>query len=157
MFKKKQLNVNINDLDLQISRLTKELEVTKRDSKYEATMEKLKALAELKTTLGKTDDKVNDQPSDAVIELDKQIEELTKIIHNLSRDEEYSDKLAKLEALTKVRTQLAESRTLASVKPVVVSGLLSIASVAIVLKYEETGVITSKAFDMAKGMFRGGK
>ena len=155
MFKKKQLYVNIDELDLQISKLSRELNELEKEDKYEATMDKLKSLVELRSTLAKG--LKEDETSDAVIEMDKQIEELTKVLEHTRRDEEHSHKLAKLEELTKVRCQLAESSIVGSVKPVVVSGLLSIASVAIVLKYEETEVITSKAFDMAKGMFKGSK
>lgn len=155
MFKKKQLNVNIVQLDLQISKLSDELNKMEKDNKYEATMDKLKNLTELRATLAKS--LKDNEKSDAVVEMDKQIEELTVMLTHMCRNEEYSDKLAKLEELTKVRCQLAESKVNASVKPIVVSGVLSIASLAIVLKYEEKEVITSKAYDMVKGMFRGGK
>jgi len=155
MFKKKQLNVNIKDLDLQIGKLAKELEKLKKDNKYEATIDKLTSLTELRVQLAKS--LKDDETSEAVLEMDKQIEELTKKLQHLGRDEEYSDKLKTLEELTKIRCQLVESKEKGSVKPIVVSGLLSIASVALILKYEETEVITSKAFGMATSMFRGGK
>lgn len=155
MFKKKQLNVNIEQLDLQIGKLSEELEALKKDSKYESTIDKLKHLTELRAGLAKS--LKENETSEAVMQMDKQIEELTLMLSNMGRNEEYSDKLHTLEELTKVRCQLAESKVNASVKPIMVSGLLSIASVVIVLKYEETEVITSKAFDMAKGIFKGGK
>lgn len=155
MFKKKQLNVNIEQLDLQISKLSEELNTLKRDSKYEATMDKLKNLTELRAMLAKSLKET--EKSDAIVEMDKQIEELTVMLANMCRNEEYSDKLAKLEELTKVRCQLAESKVKASVKPIVISGTLSIASMVLVLKHEKTEVITSKAYDMVKGMFKGGK
>jgi hypothetical protein len=148
----KQLKVNIKDLDVQIGKLSKEVEELKKDNKYEATMDKLKSLTELRVNLAKS--LKEDETSDAVLEMDKQIEELTKLIQNLGRDEEYSDKLAKLEELTKVRCQLAESKENGSVKPIVVSGLLSVASLVIVLKYEEKDVITSKALDITRNMFK---
>jgi len=152
---KKQLNVNIKDLDLQIGKLSKELEKLKKDNKYEATMDKLKTLTELRATLAKS--LKDGESNDGVLEMDKQIEELTKRVQHLGRDEAYSDKLNKLEELTKIRCQLAESKEKGSVKPIVVSGLLSIASVALILKYEETEVITSKAFGMATSLFKGSK
>lgn len=151
----KQLKRNIKDLDVQIGKLSKELEESKRDSKYETTIDKLKSLTEVRATLAKS--LKEKESSDALLEMDKQIEELTKVVMNLRRDEEYSDKMKRLEELTKVRCQLQESNVNGSVKPVVVSGLLSIASIAIVLKYEETDVVVSKGFDIAKGMFKGSK
>lgn len=151
----KQLKRNIKDLDLQIGKLSKELELLKKDGKYEATMDKLKSLTELRVNLAKS---LKDKEiSEAVLEMDKQIEELTKVLAHLSRDEEYSDRLAKLDELTKVRCQLKESAVNGSVRPVVVSGLLSIASIAIVLKYEETDVVVSKAYGIATSMFKGSK
>lgn len=99
---KKQLTVNIEDLDLQIGKLNKELEEMEDDDKYVLTMEKLKSVIEL-------------------------------------------------------RCKLSESKTGSSVKPLVVSGLFGIASLIVVLKYEEKEVIVTKAFTMATSMFRGGK
>lgn len=150
-----QLKRNIKDLDVQISKLTKEIEELERDSSYDVTMEKLTSLTELRVQLAKS--LKEDEKSDAVMEMDKQIEELTKIVANLRKDDTYSDKLAKLEELTKTRCQLEESKVKDSVKPIVTSGLLSIASVVVILKYEKTEVITSKAFGIATSMFRGNK
>lgn len=65
--------------------------------------------------------------------------------------------MSKLEQLTDLRTKLEDNRTKGSIKPLVVSGAFGLASVALVLKYEETGVITSKAFNMATSMIRGSK
>ncbi len=156
MFRKKQLNVNIKDLDLQISKLSKELEELEQDSKYETTMAKLKDLTELRVSLAKSL-KDNAKNLDSMIEMDKQIEELTAKLDLIERNDKYSEKLSKLEALTKVRCQLAESKVNGSIKPVVISGLFGLTSVLIVLKYEETEVITSKAFNMATSMFRGNR
>lgn len=151
----KQIRRNIKDLDVQIGKLTKEIEEMTNDNKYEVTMDKLKDLTELRGLLAKG--LKEDETSDSLLELDKQIEELAKAIQMLRRDESYSDKMKKLEELTKIRCQLEESKVKNSVKPVVTSGLLSIASIAIILKYEETDVITSKAMSIATSMFRGNK
>lgn len=99
---KKQLTVNIEDLDLKISKLNEELETEENTQKYDLIIKKL-------------------------------------------------------EALTTLRCKLSESKVNGSVKPIVVSSLLGIASLVIVLKYEEKDVITSKAISMLPGMFRGGK
>jgi predicted RNase H-like nuclease (RuvC/YqgF family) len=150
---RKQLTINIEDLDRQIGTLSNELEELKKDSKYEATMDKLKMLTELRTSLAKG--LKENEKSDALSEMDRQIEELTLVVNHLGRDDVYSEKLAKLEALTKVRCQLGESKVKNSVKPVIVSGLLGMTSMLIVLKYEKDNVIiTSKAFSMVSSMFK---
>lgn len=155
---KKQLNVNIKDLDVRIGKLNEELEELERDNKYEATMDKLKSLIELRASLTKSF-KENElgNVDDSVLEMDKQIEELTKKIGYLGSNTKYTEKLTELEELTKVRCQLAESRVNGSLKPAIVTGLFGIASIAMVLKYEESEVITSKAFNVATSMFRGSK
>lgn len=99
---KKQLTVNIEDLDLKIRILTEELALTEDDDKYN-------------TIIGKID------------------------------------------KLTEIRCKLAESKVNGSLTPVVVSGLMGIASLVIVLKFEKAEIITSKAFNMVPNLFRGSK
>lgn len=70
-------------------------------------------------------------------------------------DMEYRKALTKIEDLTKVRCQLAASLQESSNKGAVISGLFGVAGIVIVLKYEEKEVITSKAFSMLTGLFRG--
>ena len=101
---KKQVTINIEDLDLKISKLSEELELLEED------------------------------------ETDK-----------------YDRIMTKMDKLTELRCKLAESKVNGSLKPVVVSSLLGIASLVIVLRYEEKDVITSKAISMLPGMFRGSK
>ena len=152
---KKQLSVNIKELDEQIAGLNEELKNWDKDSSYDSTMDKLKTLVELRKTLAES--LKGNESSEAITEMDAQIKALTKEIHSLERDDAYCDKLAKLDELTRIRCELAESQTNGSIKNVVVSGVLGIASVAIVLKYEEKDVITSKAFSMIPSVFRGSK
>lgn len=101
---KKQITVNIKELDLKIAKLNEELEeIEDDDDKYDSTMDKMKRLTEL-------------------------------------------------------RCKLFESKNTNSVKPLVVTGLFGIASTLVVLYYEDKEVIiTSKAFNIATSMFRGGK
>lgn len=65
--------------------------------------------------------------------------------------------MEKLNKLIELRTKLEENRVKGSVKPMLISGAFSVASIALVLKYEEANVITSKAFGMATSMIRGSK
>jgi hypothetical protein len=150
----KQLKLNIADIDAQIGVLSKEIEQHKRDSKYEVKMEKLEALTELRLKLGKIDDK---NKSDTIIELDKQIEELTKVVIHLEKDEAYSTKLKKLEDLTKIRTQLSENKVRESLAPHLISGALGLGAVAMVLNYEKTEIIRGQAFSVAMRLFGRGK
>lgn len=152
----KQLTTNIAEIDAQIGALSKEIEEQKKDVKYEVKMEKLQALAELRCKLGKVE---GENMVDTVVELDKQIEELTKVVSHLESDGSYSEKLKKLEDLTKIRTQLAESRAKESIVnqilPHAITGALGICTVMMVLKYEKTDVITGQAFGLATKLFRG--
>ena len=152
---KKQLSVNIKELDEQIAGLNEELKDWNKDSNYDSTMDKLKTLVELRKTLAES--LKGNESSEAITEMDMQIKALTKELQTLERDDAYCDKMAKLDELTRIRCELAESQTNGSIKNVVVSGVLGIASVAIVLKYEEKDVITSKAFSMIPSVFRGSK
>lgn len=89
--------------------------------------------------------------------LDLKIGKLNEELEGIDDNDEYEITIGKIESLTALRCKLSESKNVNSVKPLVVSGLFGIASVVIVLKYEETEVITSKAFNMATSMFRGSK
>lgn len=149
----KQLKVNIVELDVQIRRLSSELEDLKKDSKYEIKMEKLEALVELKCKLAKT--VKEGETTDAIIELDKQIEELAKAMINLEKDEAYASKIKQLEDLTNVRTQLAECKVKESHAKEIISGILGVSAMMLVLNYEKTDIVTSKAFGIASKLFRG--
>lgn len=150
----KQLKLNIADIDTQIGVLSKEIEEHKRDSKYEIKMEKLTALTEIRSKLGRVDD---EKKSEAIIELDKQIDELTKVVGRLEKDEEYSAKLKKLEDLTKIRTQLSDSKVRESLAPHLISGALGLGAVLLVLNYEKTDIIRGQAFGLATKLFGRGK
>lgn len=54
-----------------------------------------------------------------------------------------------LESLIEYRTKLCDSKNKDSIKVPVITGLFSVATVLIVLYYEKTDVITSKAFSIA--------
>lgn len=88
-------------------------------------------------------------------EIDEQIGKLTKELNDLEYEQAYDMKMNRIKDLTDLRTKLAESREEGSVKGIVTSGALSIASVLIILKYEEKEIITSKAYSIATSMFRG--
>jgi predicted RNase H-like nuclease (RuvC/YqgF family) len=148
----KQLRHNIGALDAQIGELSKELEGLKKDTKYDVKIRTLGDLIEFRSKLVKNQ---GDEKSDVVIELDKQIEELTMIIYNVESDEEYTAKLQKLEDLTKIRCQLSDAKVKESNAPAVMSSLVGLGAIVLVLKHEKADIITSKAFSIATKMFRG--
>ena len=146
----KQLKRNIADIDAQIGGISKEIREYQRDNKYDIKMEKLDALIELRVKLDKIESK---EKSDTIVELDKQIEELTMAVAYYERDEEYSAKLKKLDDLVKVRNQLSENRIGESVAPQLVSGALGLGTVLLVLNYERTEIIRGQAFGVAMRLF----
>lgn len=149
----KQLRNNIKALDAQIGELTKELEGLKKDTKYDVKTRTLGDLIEFRCKLMKgREDKA---PSGVVLELDKQIEELTMLIQHIESDEVYTAKAQKLDDLTKIRCQLSDAKVKESNAPTIITGLVGLSAIVLVLKHEEANVITSKAFSIATKMFRG--
>lgn len=88
-------------------------------------------------------------------DLDVRIGQLNEELLELEDSEEIEKTIKQIEQLTDIRCKLSESNKLGSIKPVVVSGLFGVASMVMVLKYEEKDIITSKAFGMVTNMFRG--
>jgi predicted RNase H-like nuclease (RuvC/YqgF family) len=148
----KQLRKNIKALDVQIGELSTELAGLKKDTKYDVKVRTLGDLVDFRTKLVQNK---GDEKSEVVAELDKQIEELTKMISHLASDEVYTAKMNKLEELTKVRSLLSEAKVKESNAPAIITGVIGLSAIALVLKHEEANVITSKAFSIATSMFRG--
>jgi hypothetical protein len=148
----KQLKHNIKALDAQIGKLGKEIEELQNDNKYEVKMRTLSDLTDLRSKL--TKDKDSDK-SDVVIEIDKQIEELASLIAKVEFDDTYSTKMKQLEELTKVRCLLAESKLKGSYTSEIITGVASISAILLILKYEQTDILTSKSINIAMKLFRG--
>lgn len=72
------------------------------------------------------------------------------------KQDEYETIMTRIEDLTKVRCQLAESKTLMSNAKDWIAGSLGVTTTLLVLKHEKTEVITSKAFGLAGKLFRRG-
>lgn len=149
----RQLRKNIAMLDVEIGELGKELNGLAKDTKYDVSMRALEDLTELRCKMTKS--LKDNETSDVLIELDKQIEEHTMIIKGVHSDVAYAEKLKKLEELTKARCQLSEVKSKESNAPVVITGLVGLSAIALVLHYEKTEIVTSKAFSIATKMFRG--
>lgn len=150
----KQLKRNIKLLDAHIGRITQELEGMKENNRYEVKVRKIEDLTTLRTAI--VDKEGGSAVSkDVINEVDRQILELAKELYSIELDETYLSKMRQLNELTTVRTQLVEGIVKAQYSPTIVEGLLKLSAMLVVLKYEEKDVITSKAFDMVKTMFRG--
>lgn len=101
--------------------------------------------------------KIGKQVTINIKDLDDKIGKLNEELENALTQEEYETIINKLESLVTLRCKLASSRDENSVKSVVVGGLLSVASLVVVLQFEDENVITTKAFNMIPSLFKGSK
>lgn len=101
--------------------------------------------------------KMRKQVTINIAELDKKIGILNKELDEAKDKDEYYETVLKIEQLADLRIKLAASRDNNSVKSVVVGGALSLASLIVVLQFEDENVITTKAFNMIPSLFKGSK
>lgn len=152
----RQLKKNIKALDVEIGKLSEEINNLQVDVSYDRNIKVLTDLTELRAKLVK--DQSEGELSNAVKELDDKIESLTTEIVGYEINDVYLTKLKKLEELTRVRAGLSECKVKESnsrvVIPVLVSGAVSISAILLILKYEEENVITSKSLNIAMKLFR---
>lgn len=147
----RQLTLNIKQLDLLIAKLSTQIKEQGNGNGYESKVGTLTDLINLRSQLVKA---YNNESSDVIVELDRQIEELTIEVTIEARSGHQAN-IKKLEELTKIRSQLAESKVNQSHAPALISGLFGISAVLLVLNYEKADIVTSKAFSLATGLFRG--
>lgn len=87
-------------------------------------------------------------------DLDNQIGELLSKYEHTEEEIEKTGILEEIEALTNIRLELKASKVEGSSSSVWVSGAISIATVVLIMKYEETDVIATKAFNIATRIFK---
>lgn len=87
--------------------------------------------------------------------LDIMIGKLLYEVDDIQDEDEYEKVLQKIEKLVSLRTSIGESKTKESNKGAMISAGIQIASILVVLQYEKANVITSKAYSIASGMFKG--
>ena len=87
--------------------------------------------------------------------IDEEIGILTEKLTETSDEGEYGKIVKRIEDLTDIRNKLMESWGNNTFKETLLSGAVTLTSILLVLKYEKTEIITSKAFNMATKMFRG--
>ena len=87
--------------------------------------------------------------------IDEEIGKLTEELVGAAGTDEYGKIVHRIDNLTTIRSKLVEGSGDKAVKELLLSGTVTLASILLVLKYEKTDIITSKAFNMATKMFRG--
>ena len=87
-------------------------------------------------------------------DLDNQIGELLSKYEHTEEEIEKTIIFEEIENLTKIRTELKASQVEGSNSAIWVSGALSIATVVLIMKYEQTDVIATKAFNIATRIFK---
>ncbi len=97
----------------------------------------------------------NKQLKRNVSELDVRISKIYESIDKAESDDARKKLLDQAKELADLRNKLSEVKTRESLVPIVVPGVVGLSAILLVLKYEETSIITSKAWGMATKMFRG--
>ena len=87
-------------------------------------------------------------------DLDNQIGELLSRYEQTEEEIEKTIIFEEIENLTKIRKDLKASKVEGSNSSVWVSGAISIATVVLIMKYEERDVIATKAFNIATRIFK---
>lgn len=98
---------------------------------------------------------LNKQLKNNIKALDKEIGEITLKLAKAEKEEDVAKMTKRIDELTKIRTQLSNDLVNESYSKEIIAGAVSIASILLVLKYEEDNIITTKAFSMIPKMFRG--
>lgn len=91
--------------------------------------------------------------SQNIKDLDNKIGELLSEYELAEEELEKTVILEEIDNLTSIRKELKSSKVEGSNSGLWVSGALSIATVVLIMKYEETDVIATKAFGIATRMF----
>lgn len=149
-----KLKQNIKALDVEISKIGKELEELDRDTRYDVRKRTLEDLIELRNKL--MVNQREDESNEAVEELNKQILELAKEVSTIEIDERYLNAIQRLDELTKIRTLLSECKNresnVSAILPGIISGVIGISATMLILKHEEEDIITTKAYNIVLGL-----
>lgn len=98
----------------------------------------------------------NRQLKDNIEEIDQHIYNCSVKLNEVEDDDEHRIILEKLERLIELRDRLTQTKIKDSHTETIISGILGVTSIVLVLHYEKHDVITSRAFDMARNLFRRG-
>ena len=88
---------------------------------------------------------------DTMEELDNEIKGLVEVLGNISADtDDYQVVADNLKRLTDIRESLKDEKRFEKIKPdTLVNGVISLASIMLILKHEKFDIITTKAFTVA--------
>jgi hypothetical protein len=98
---------------------------------------------------------LNKQLKRNVNALDVRISKLYEELDKATTNGEREVLLDRAKELADLRNKLSEVKTRESLTPIVVPGVIGLSAILLVLNYEKTGIVTSKAFGIATKMFRG--
>jgi hypothetical protein len=90
-----------------------------------------------------------------VKELDVKISKLYERFDKAQTDEERKQILEQAKELADLRNKLSEGKTRESLLPVLVPAAVGLLSMVMVIKHEQTGIITTKALGLANKFIRG--
>jgi hypothetical protein len=97
----------------------------------------------------------NKQLKRNVKELDVRICKLYEGLDKATTDEERKQLLEQAKELADLRNKLSEVKTRESLLPVLIPGAVGLAAMFMVIRHEETNIITSKAMSIATKFIRG--
>lgn len=90
-----------------------------------------------------------------VNELDVRISKLYGELNEAKTDEEREIILDRAKELADLRNKLSEAKTRESLAPIVIPGLIGLTAMFMVIRHEETNIITTKALGIATKFIRG--
>jgi hypothetical protein len=90
-----------------------------------------------------------------VQDLDVRISKLYEKLDKATTDEERKSILDQAKELADLRNKLSEVKTRESLMPIVIPGIVGLTAMFMVIRHEETNIITTKALGIATKMFRG--
>lgn len=97
----------------------------------------------------------NKQLKQNIEALDVRISKLYEDLNKATSNDERKSIMDQAKELADHRNKLSEVKTRESLVPVVVPGIVGLAAMFMVIRHEETNIITTKALGIATRMFRG--
>lgn len=87
--------------------------------------------------------------------VDVKIGKLYEDLNKATSDDEKETILSMIHELADLRNKLSETKARESVASVVIPGAIGLAAIFMVIRHEETNVISTKALGLATKLFRG--
>jgi DNA repair exonuclease SbcCD ATPase subunit len=97
----------------------------------------------------------NKQLKRNIKELDVRICKLYEELDKATNDDEKNQILNRAKELADLRNKLSETKTRESLVPALIPGVVGLAAMFMVIRHEETNIITTKAMSIATKFIRG--